>query len=162
MRLLLIAAALAAAASAQAGVLSTMTGAKAPPGDERKYDPLTLKPAELKSCLVDAYSIDVADALFEAERPRVEEEREELKKLREASLAKPSSSAVAADTELRLKSRAFNAKIAALNSRVAYAQDARDRFSRTCKGRRYFFEDLAAVRRELPVEVRQAIAVPPQ
>jgi hypothetical protein len=160
MRLFLLAAALAAAASVHAGVLSTMTGAKAPAGDDRKYDPLTLKPAELKSCLVDAYSIDAADALFEAERPRVEEEREELKKLREASLAKPSSSTVAADAELRERSRAFNTKIASLNSRVAYAQDARDRFSKHCKGRRYYADDFTMARRALPVEVRNAI--PPQ
>jgi len=153
----LLAATMIAAASAHAGVLSTMTGAKSPPGGDRKYDPLTLMPAELKSCVVDAYSIDTADALFEAERPRIEQERDELKRLRDAAGAKPSGATAAAETELRDKSREFNRKVAALNSRVAYAQDARDRFSKTCKGRKYFFEDLAKVRQQLPVEIREAI-----
>ncbi len=156
MRLLLAAMAIAAA-SAHAGVLSTMTGAKSPPGGDRKYDPLTVNPLELKSCVVDAYSIDTADALFDAERPRVEQEREELKRLHEASTGKPSTATAAAESELREKSRAFNRKVAELNSRVAYAQDARDRFSKTCKGRKYFLEDLTKVRQQLPVEIREAV-----
>jgi hypothetical protein len=143
--------------SAQASVLEHMTGASAPPGTERRYDVVTLRPADLKSCLVDAYSIDTSDALFEAARPKVEEEREELKKLREEARGKPSTEAAAADAQLRVRAQAFNARIAALNSQVAYAQEARDRFSRNCKGRRYYFDDLARVRNELPVEVRNAI-----
>jgi hypothetical protein len=141
------------AASANAGVFGTMTGASAPPSADRKYDAATLRPADLKSCLVDAYSIDVADALFEAERPTVELEREELKKLQEATAGKPTGASAAASTELRMKAQKFNARVAALNSRVAYAQEARDRFSKTCKGRKYYFEDVAAVRGELPPEI---------
>ena len=157
----LFAATLAVALPAGAGVFSTMTGVSAPPGGaERKYDVETLRPTELQSCLVDAYTIDTTDALFEAQRPKVEEEREELKKLRDAARAKPSGEAAAADTELRARAQAFNARVAMLNSQVAYATEARDRFSRTCKGRRYFFEDLTVVRGRLPVEVREAIPKP--
>ena len=148
---------LAMAGAAQAGVFATMTGTSAAEGAERKYDTLTMKPAELKSCVVDAYSIDVADALFEAQRPQVEEERAELHRLREAARGKPTTGSAASETELRAKAQLFNAKVAALNSRVAYAQDARDRFSRTCKGRKYYFDDLRAVRRELPVEIREIV-----
>ena len=68
----------------------------------------------------------------------------------------------AAEAELRAKAVAFNERITALNSRVAYAQDARDRFSRTCKGRAYYFDDLASVRNQLPREVRDAIPAPPR
>jgi hypothetical protein len=104
-------------------VFSTMTGASAPPGAvERKYDVATLRPEDLQSCLVDAYTIDTTDAFFELQRPKVEEEREELKKLRDAARAKPSGEAAAADTELRARAQAFNARIAMLNSQVAYAQ----------------------------------------
>jgi hypothetical protein len=142
---------------AHGGVLSTMTGTTATPDAERKYDGIMLKPADLKSCLVDAYSIDIADALFDAERPKVEEERAELHRLREAARGKPTNAGAASEAELRLKAQAFNARIAALNSRVAYAQDARDRFSRVCKGRKYFFEDLASVRRQLPREIRDIV-----
>jgi hypothetical protein len=150
-----------AALPAGAGVFSTMTGMSAPPGGaERKYDIETLRPADVQSCLVDAYTIDTTDALFEAHRPKVEEEREELKKLRDAARAKPSGEAAAADTELRARAQAFNARVAMLNSQVAYAQEARDRFSRNCKGRRYYFEDLTVVRDRLPVEVREAIPKP--
>ena len=148
---------LAVAGAAQAGVFSTMTGAAAPQGGERKYDALTMKPAELKSCVVDAYSIDIADALFEAQRPQVEEERAELHRLREAARGKPTSASAASETELRAKAQVFNAKVAALNSRVAYAQEARDRFSKVCKGRKYYFDDLASVRRQLPVEIREIV-----
>ena len=152
---------LLAALPAGAGVLSTMTGMSAPPGGaERKYDIETLRAADLQSCLVDAYTIDNTDALFEAQRPKVEEEREELKKLSDAARAKPSGDAAAADTELRARAQAFNARVAMLNSQVAYAQEARDRFSRSCKGRRYYFEDLTVVRGRLPVEVRNAIPKP--
>ena len=152
-----LAAILVVAGGAHAGVLSTMTGAAAEPNAERKYDTLTLKPADLKSCVVDAYSIDVSDALFDAERPKVEEERAELHRLREAARGKPSNASAASEAELRQKAQAFNARIAALNSRVAYAQDARDRFSRVCKGRRYYFDDLASVRRQLPREIRDIV-----
>lgn len=158
----LAAAALALAAlPAGAGVFSTMTGASAPPGGaERKYDVATLRPEDLRSCLVDAYTIDTTDALFELQRPKVEEEREELKKLRDAARGKPTGEAAAADTELRARAQAFNARIAMLNSQVAYAQETRERFSRNCKGRRYYFEDLTVVRDRLPVEVREAIPRP--
>jgi hypothetical protein len=142
---------------AHAGVLGTMTGASTPPAAERKYDAFTMKPADLKSCIVDAYSIDAADALFEMERPKVEEERAELARLRDAARGKPTNASASAETELRAKAQAFNARIAALNSRVAYAQDARDRFSKTCKGRKYYFEDLSALRDDLPAEVRAII-----
>ena len=147
-----------AALGAQAGVFSTMTGVSAPPaGGDRRYDPMTLKPADLKSCLVDAYSIDASDAIFEAERPKLEVEREELKRLRDLARGNPTNASAAAETELRAKAQVFNAKVAALNGRVAYAQDARDRFSRVCKDRKYYFDDMRAVRNELPVEVRDAI-----
>lgn len=141
------------AGAAHAGVFGTMTGTSAPAGAQRKYDVMTLKPVDLKSCVVDAYSIDVADALFETQRPKVEEDRAELERLREAARGKPTNASAAAETELRMKAQAFNARVAALNSRVAYAQDARDRFSRTCKGRKYYFQDLAAMQGELPPEI---------
>jgi len=157
---LLSALALLAPAPAAAGVLSTMTGASAPAGAERRYDTVTLRPADLKSCLVDVYSIDVADALFDSQRPAVEQEREELRKLRDAAGAKPSTETAAVAAELRARAQAFNARVAMLNSRVAYAQEARDRFSRNCKGRRYYFEDLHLVRDELPREIREAIPKP--
>ena len=59
----LLAAAFAIAAfPAGAGVFSTMTGASAPAGaTERKYDVATLRPEDLQSCLVDAYTIDTTD-----------------------------------------------------------------------------------------------------
>ncbi len=146
-----------AATTAYAGVMSTMTSVPPAAGGERKYDPLTLKPGDLKGCLVDAYSIDTADELFEGERPRVEQERDGLRKLRDAVAGKPSTDKAAAETELRARSTAFNERIAALNSRVAYAQDARDRFSRVCKGMRYYSDDFTAARRQLPVEIREAV-----
>jgi len=147
-----------AALGANAGVFSTMTGTPAPAaGGERRYDAMTLKPVDLKSCLVDAYSIDSSDAIFEAERPKLEQEREELKRLRDAARGNPTNASAAAEVELRAKAQVFNAKVAALNGRVAYAQDARDRFSRVCKDRKYYFDDMRAVRGELPVEVRNAI-----
>jgi hypothetical protein len=146
-----------AAASAQAGVFGTMEALSGPPTGERKYDAMTLKPIDVKSCIVDAYSIDVADALFEAMRPQVEQEREELRKLGEAARGKPTSASAAAETQLRMKAQAFNAKVAALNARVAYAQDARDRFSRVCKGRKYYVEDLDSVRGDLPREIREIV-----
>ena len=145
------------AASAHAGVFGTMTGASAPPSGERKYDAMTLKPDDLKSCIVDAYSIDFTDALFEMQRPKIEEERAELQRLREAARGKPTSESAAAETQLRAKAQMFNAKIAALNSNVAYAQDARDRFSKACKGRKYFFEDLTGLRDQLPAEIRDIV-----
>jgi hypothetical protein len=87
---------------ARAGVFSTMTGMSAPAaGGERRYDPMTLKPADLKSCLVDAYSIDASDAIFEAERPKLEQEREELKRLRDAARGNPTNASAAAEVELR-------------------------------------------------------------
>ena len=146
-----------AAVAAHAGVFGTMTGAAAPPGAERKYDAATIKPADLKSCIVDAYSIDTTDALFEMMRPKIEEERAELHRLREAARGKPTTESAAAETELRAKAQVFNAKVAALNGQVAYAQEARDRFSKSCKGRKYYFEDLRAVRGELPVEIREIV-----
>ena len=156
----LVAALFLAPAFVLASVLEHMTGASAPPGAERRYDVVTLRPADLKSCLVDAYSIDTSDALFDAMRPKLEEEREELKKLRDEARGKPSTETAAAEAKLKARAQAFNAKVAALNSEVAYAQEARDRFSRNCKGRRYYFEDLSQVRNELPVEVRNAIPKP--
>ena len=140
-----------------AGVMSTMAVAPSSPEVPKKYDPATIKADELKGCLVDAYSIDTADVLFDAERPKVEAEREELKKLRDAAKAKPTNATAEMEKELRARTQAFNAHVAQLNSRVAYAQDARDRFSRHCKGRRYYADDFAAARRALPVEVRNAI-----
>lgn len=148
--------------AAHGGVLSTMKGVSSPPDGARRYDPITLQPAELKSCLVDAYSIDTADALFEMERPRIEEARAELNRLHDAARGKPTQAGAAAEAELRAKAVAFNERITALNSRVAYAQDARDRFSRTCKGRAYYFDDLASARNQLPREVRDAIPPPPR
>ncbi|HUQ28878.1 MAG TPA: hypothetical protein VM051_09810 [Usitatibacter sp.] len=145
--------ALLLAGGAQAGVFGTMSGSPAPPNAERKYDAATLKRVDLKSCVVDAYSIDTADALFEMQRPKVEEERAELQKLREASRGKPTSESAAAETQLRAKAQMFNAKVAALNSQVAYAQETRERFSRLCKGRRYYFDDLSELRGELPAEI---------
>ena len=148
---------LLSAGLAHAGVMSTMTSVPPAAGGERKYDPLTLKPADLKGCLVDAYSIDVADGLFEAMRPKIEEERAELVRLRDAARGKPTGQSAAAETELRAKAQVFNAKVAALNARVAYVQDARDRFSKLCKGMRYYSDDFTAVWRQLPVEVRDAV-----
>ena len=150
-------AALLASGAAQAGVFGTMTGASAPPGAERKYDALTMKPVELKSCLVDAYSIDTTDGLFEMMRPKIEQERAELERLREAARGKPTTASAASEAELRAKAQMFNAKVAALNGEVAYATDARDRFSKTCKGRKYYFDDLRAVRDELPAEIREIV-----
>ena len=149
-----------AATSAHAGVFSTMKAMPAPADGQRKYDVMTLKPADLKSCLVDAYSIDVADALFEAERPKLDEARAELNKLKEAASGKPTSASAGAETELRAKAQVFNARVAALNSRVAYAQDARDRFSRVCKERSYYVDDMRSVWNQLPVEVREAVPKP--
>jgi len=77
----------------------------------------------------------------------------ELERLREAARGKPTNETAAAETALRVKAQAFNAKVAALNGRVAYAQDARDRFSKTCKGRKYYYEDIEVVRNELPPEI---------
>ena len=138
-----------------AGVLGEMTGVAPGPANERNYDASVLRPTELKSCLVDAYSIDTTDALFEMERPRVEKEREELNRMMEAASGKgpgdPASSA------LRAKAKAFNARVAALNSQVAYATEARDRFSKTCKGRKYYFPDVQLVRGELPAEISSVI-----
>ncbi|MBC8022959.1 MAG: hypothetical protein H7Y14_07560, partial [Burkholderiales bacterium] len=105
------------AGASQAGVLGTMTGASAPLPAERVYNAVILKPADLKSCVVDAYSIDVSDALFDAERPSVEQERGELRKLQDASAGKPTGATAAKAAELRTKAQAFNARIAALNSR---------------------------------------------
>jgi hypothetical protein len=152
----LLATALLAPGLAWAGVMSHMTSAPATP-DGKKYDAATVKAAELKGCLVDAYSIDTADALFEAERPRVEAEREELKKLRDAAAGAPTNAGAEAGKELRQRTAAFNSRVAGLNSRVAYAQEARERFSRHCKGRRYFADDFQEARRALPVEVRNTI-----
>lgn len=143
-----------AAANAQAGVFAEMKGFAPPPG-ERQYPEAILKPAELKSCVVDAYSIDTADALFDAERPKLEQDRDELKRLDAAASGKRPGDP--ASTELRAKARVFNAKVAALNSRVAYAQEARDRFSRVCKGRGYYFPDLEAARNQLPPEIAAAV-----
>ena len=147
---LVLAAASFLAVDADAGVFAEMKGFTPPPG-ERKYPEVILKPAELKSCVVDAYSIDTADALFDAERPKLDQDREELKRLDAAASGKRPGDP--ASVELRAKAKAFNAKVAALNSHVAYAQEARDRFSRSCKGRGYYFPDLEAVRRELPREI---------
>ena len=142
---------------ANAGVMSTMGIAPSSATVPKQYDPTTIKADELKGCLVDAYSIDTADALFDAERPKVEAERDELKKLRDVAKSKPTNATAEAEKELRRRTLAFNAHVAELNSRVAYAQDARDRFSKHCKGRRYYADDLAEARRALPVEVRNAI-----
>lgn len=136
---------------APAGVFGTMIGVAPAPGGERKYDAATLRPADLKSCLVDAYSIDKADELFDAERPRVAKDRDELDRLAEA--AKDKRPGDPAKVELRAKAREHNAHVASLNARVAYAQEARDRFSKQCKGRRYYLPDLQAVRNELPTEI---------
>jgi hypothetical protein len=152
-----VAAALLAAGAAQAGVFGTMTGAAAPAGAERKYDAATIKPADLKSCIVDAYSIDTTDALFAMMRPKIEEERAELHRLREAAQGKPTSASAASEAELRSKAQAFNAKVAMLNGQVAYAQEARERFSKGCKGRKYYFEDLSAVSGDLPAEIRAVV-----
>jgi hypothetical protein len=141
------------AGAAHAGVFGTMTGGSAPPNAERKYDAMMLKPVDLKSCVVDAYSIDTADALFESMRPKIEEERAELERLREAARGKPTNATAASETQLRAKAQMFNSKVAMLNGQVAYAQDARDRFSKVCKGRKYYFEDLTALRGELPPEI---------
>ena len=153
----LVAAASVVAVPAHAGVFGEMRGFTPPPG-ERQYPEVILKPAELKSCVVDAYSIDTADALFDAERPKLDQEREELKRLDAAASGKRPGDP--ATVELRAKAKAFNAKVAALNSRVAYAQEARDRFSRSCKGRGYYFPDLEAARAALPAEI--AATVPAQ
>ena len=142
--------------AAQAGVMSTMTVAPAT-AEAKKYDAATVKRDELKGCLVDAYSIDSADVLFDAERPKVEAEREELKKLRDTAKGKPSNATAEVERDLRERTKAFNARIADLNSRVAYAQEARDRFSRLCKGRRYYADDFTEARNALPVEVRSAV-----
>ena len=143
--------------AAQAGVMSHMTVTPITAESPKKYDAGTVKRDELKGCLVDAYSIDTADALFEAERPRVEAEREELKKLRDAAAGAPTNAGAEAGRELRQRTTAFNSRVGDLNSRVAYAQEARDRFSKHCKGRRYYADDFAEARRALPVEVRNAI-----
>jgi hypothetical protein len=155
-KLLSAAVVMGACALAHAGVMSHMTVAPATPQAPKKYDAATVKAEELKGCLVDAYSIDEADAVFDAARPKMEAEREELKKLRDAAAGAPTNANSAAGKELRERTRAFNARIAELNSRVAYAQDARDRFSRLCKGRRYYADDFTAARDSLPVEVRNA------
>ena len=150
----LIAAASLAAVDADAGVFGEMRGFTPPPG-ERTYPEVILKPAELKSCVVDAYSIDTADVLFDAERPKLDQEREELKRLDAAATGKRPGDP--ASMEMRAKAKVFNAKVAALNSRVAYAQEARDRFSRSCKGRGYYFPDLEAARSQLPAEIAAAV-----
>lgn len=152
-----LAAAFFATGAAQAGVFGTMTGASAPPGGELRYDAVTMKPAELKSCVVDAYTIDTTDGVFEAMRPKIEEERAELQRLRELARGKPTTASAASENELRAKAQMFNAKVAALNGQVAYAQEARERFSKACKGRKYYFEDLRAVRGELPAEIREIV-----
>ena len=153
---------LAAAASflaieAGAGVLAEMKGFAPPPG-ERTYPEVILKPSDLKSCVVDAYSIDTADALFDAERPKLEEDRAELKRLDAAASGKRPGDP--ASVEMRARARAFNAKVASLNSHVAYAQAARDRFSRVCKGRGYYFPDMEAARGQLPPEIAAIIPAP--
>lgn len=158
-KLFLALAGIAVGAAAQAaGVFATMTGASAPPSAERKYDALTLRPVDLKSCLVDAYSIDTSDALFDMERPKIEGARAELHRLRESARGKPTRESAAAEAQLRAKAQAFNARVAMLNGRVAYAQDARDRFSKACKGRKYYFEDLASIRNDLPAEIGAILA----
>jgi hypothetical protein len=154
----ILAAALVSSAT-HAGVFGTMTGASVPASQERKYDATMLKPVDLKSCIVDAYSIDTADALFELMRPKIEEERAELARLREAARGKPTNASAAAEAELRAKAQVFNSKVAMLNGQVAYATDARERFSKQCKGRKYYFEDLAAVRGEVPPEIAAVIPV---
>ena len=153
---ILIAVALAAPGLALAGVMSHMTSLPVT-ADGKTYGPIMVKTPELKGCLVDAYSIDTADALFDAERPKVEAEREELKKMRDAAAGAPTNAHAEADKALRERTRAFNAHIADLNSRVAYAQEARDRFSKHCKGRSYFADDFQEARRALPMEVRNSI-----
>src|SRR5258708_28058938 len=102
-----------AATTAYAGVMSTMTSVPPAAGGERKYDPLTLKPGDLKGCLVDAYSIDTADELFEGERPRVEQERDGLRKLRDAVAGKPSTDKAAAETQPPAGSTALHQPISA-------------------------------------------------
>src|SRR5258708_37618919 len=97
-----------AATTADAGVMSTMTSVPPAAGGERKHDPLTLKPGDLKGCLVDAYSIDTADELFEGERPRVEQERDGLRKLRDAVAGQARTAQAAAANTLRARVTAFH------------------------------------------------------
>ncbi len=163
-----------ASANAAAGVLEKLLapaiGTK--PGfseGKKTYDEDTLKPDELKTCIINARDIDDRAAAQAAESAALTKERDQLLQFgatvkaavdesKKRSLTPEESAKLSADIAAYQKQETdFNAHAREANSKgPEYAKQrnaAIDAFSDLCNGKHFYKSDLNAVRPSLPFDI---------
>jgi hypothetical protein len=163
-----------ASANAGAGVLEKLlapaVGTK--PGfseGKKTYDEDTLKPDELKTCIINAHDIDERAATQAADSAALTKERDQLlqfgatvkaavEESKKRSLTPEESAKLNADIATYQKQETdFNAHAREANSKgPEYAKQrnaAIDAFSDLCNGKHFYKSDLNAVRPSLPFDI---------
>jgi len=157
-------AAIAAPAHAQKrGLVGALLGAgagaaKASAG-KKSYGPDTLKPEELKTCLVAAHDLDEGEPKRAAEKKKLDAESAWIDR-EEASLKADAKKPAADQSEVdRHKARvdayrkrlaAHNKSVASYNATLDKDKAARTTFNTGCAGKSYYPSDLAAIQPQLP------------
>jgi hypothetical protein len=141
---------------------------------KKTYDEDTLKPEELKTCVIKAHDIDERAEQKTGDTENLAKQKEELSVL--ATSIKEAIEAAKKDAiseeqakklndrvaEYKAKEAAFNAAVDAANSRSkahAAAQNADlEQFRDLCAGRRFYKSDLESVRPTLPFDISGILA----
>jgi hypothetical protein len=136
------------------GAAGAAVGTAAASAKERKvYDTTTLAPGALRNCMQDAYLVDSVNAQVDIESAALEKDRDELKRSAQALRGKPATDKRV--VEYRSQEKAFNARVDAVNAKVATTSPARERFKSNCIGKKYYDSDMQAVLAQLPPDARK-------
>ena len=163
-----------ASCNATAGILDKLlapaVGTKEGFSEGKKtYDEDTLKPEELKSCVIKAHDLDAGSATWASQTAALNKERDELNQMSAAIMATIEDSKkhplpqdemdkLKADTaDYKEKEAIFNRHVRESNAKAKdFAKEhnaAIDAFSDACAGKRFYKSDLNTVRPNLPFDI---------
>lgn len=149
------------------GLVGAMIGGAAGHGaaaatGRKTYDERTLRPEQLKACLVSANEIDAAGEALDADRASIEQRRAALRDADEALRAdagRPPAQRASREPidarrrALQAQGKALNGDIETFNAKLAAVRPQQQAFATGCAGKRFYPSDLAGVAPSLPFDV---------
>jgi len=146
---------------AKAGLLDSMFGtaaraaANSSAGGKKVYREKTLRPGELKNCILDAYKIDNMNLEIEGDVGPLDKERAELNAAKQRLRGKPETDKGVIDYHAKVK--AFNERLDSIKTKVAAEKTLHDRFTANCNEKVFFQSDVKAVLSEMPPAIINAV-----
>ena len=154
--------------AADAGLLGNLvskgTGATASGGREKKtYDANTLSPGQLKSCVLQAYSIDNTAAVLKKQRDLLDSHQKVVLATRRkydatVNLYKLGQGSKPDIGPVRAEEEKYNKRVDTFNAGITRIKFDEEAFRKACAGKRYFDSDLTALGPELPADVSKVLS----